>query len=79
MQSSKDLDGLRPVLVAKSPPRKPEITGNSYIRVNVSAWQIQKWMLTVIYWMDHRVPNERVRESTHGAEGVYNPIGGTTI
>jgi hypothetical protein len=44
-----------------------------------SAWQIQKWMLTVIYWMEHRVPNGRARESTQGAEGVCNPIGGTTI
>jgi hypothetical protein len=31
---------------------------------------IQKWMLTVIYWMEHRVPNEGARESTQGAEGV---------
>jgi hypothetical protein len=22
-----------------------------------SAWQIQKWMLTVFYWMEHRAPN----------------------
>jgi hypothetical protein len=36
-------------------------------------------MLTVIYWMEHRVPNEGARESTQGAEGVCNPIGGTTI
>jgi hypothetical protein len=40
-----------------------------------SAWQIQKWMLTVIYWMEHRAPNE----STQGAKGVCNPIGGTAI
>ena len=26
-----------------------------------------------------RVPNEGARESTQGAEGVGNPIGGTTI
>jgi hypothetical protein len=44
-----------------------------------SAWQIQKWMLTVIYWMEHRAPSEGPRESTHGANGVCNPIGGTTI
>ena len=44
------------------------------------AWQIQKWMLTVIYWMEHRVPNEGARESTQRAEGVCcNPIGGKTI
>ena len=36
-----------------------------------SAWQIQKWMLTLI--------NGEARESTQGAEGFCNPIGGTTI
>jgi len=43
------------------------------------AWQTQKWMLTVRYWMEHRAPNGGARESTQGAEGVCNPIGGTTI
>ena len=32
-----------------------------------SAWQIQRWMFTVLYWMEYRVPNEGAREST-GAE-----------
>jgi hypothetical protein len=36
-------------------------------------------MLTVIYWMEHRAPNGGARESTQGAEGICNPIGGTTI
>jgi hypothetical protein len=40
---------------------------------------VQKWMFTVIYWMEHRAPNGGARESTQGAEGVCNPIGGTTI
>jgi hypothetical protein len=40
---------------------------------------IQKWMLTVIYKMEHRTPNGESRESTQGAEGVCNPIGKTTI
>jgi hypothetical protein len=44
-----------------------------------SAWQIQKWMLTVICWMEHRAPNGGARESTQGAEGVCSPIGRTTI
>jgi hypothetical protein len=44
-----------------------------------SAWQIQKWMLTLIYKMEHRVPNVESRESTQGAEGVCIPIGGTAI
>jgi hypothetical protein len=29
-----------------------------------NACQIQKWMLTVIYWMEHRAPNGGAREST---------------
>jgi hypothetical protein len=37
------------------------------------------WMLTVIYRMEHRAPNGEARESTQGAEGVCNPVGGTTI
>jgi hypothetical protein len=36
-------------------------------------------MLTVIYRMEHRAPNGGARESTQGAGGVCNPIGGTTI
>jgi hypothetical protein len=43
------------------------------------AWQTQKWMLTVNYWMNHRAPNGGARESTQEAKGVCNPIGGTTI
>jgi hypothetical protein len=47
------------------------------LRGSASAWQIQKWMLAVIHWTEHRVPNEGARESTQGAEGVCSPIGGT--
>jgi hypothetical protein len=36
-------------------------------------------MLTVIYKMEHRAPNGEARERNQGAEGVCNPIGGTTI
>jgi hypothetical protein len=36
-------------------------------------------MLTAIYKMEHRTPNEEARESTQGAEGVCNRIGGKTI
>jgi hypothetical protein len=36
-------------------------------------------MLTVIYKMEYRVPNGEAREISQGAEGVCNPIGGTTI
>jgi hypothetical protein len=41
--------------------------------------QIQNWMLTVSYWMEHRALNEGARESAQGAKGVDNSIGGTTI
>jgi hypothetical protein len=34
---------------------------------------------SVIHWMEHKVPNGGARESTQGAKGVCNPIGGTTI
>jgi hypothetical protein len=44
-----------------------------------SACQIQKWMFTVIHWMEHRDPNGGTRESTPGAEGVCILIGVTTI
>jgi hypothetical protein len=43
------------------------------------AWQTQKWMLTVSYWMEHRAPNGGARESIQGAKGICNPIGGTTL
>jgi hypothetical protein len=36
-------------------------------------------MLTVIYWKEHRALNGGAGESTQEAEGVCNPIGGTTI
>jgi hypothetical protein len=42
-------------------------------------WQIQKWLLTVSYWIEHRAPNGGARENTQGAKGVCSPIGGTTI
>ena len=49
------------------------------LRGSASAWQIQKWMLTVICLMEYRAPSKGARESTQGAEGVCSPIGGTTI
>jgi hypothetical protein len=49
------------------------------LRGSARAWQIQKWMLTAIYWTEHRVPNEGARESTQGAKGVWSSLGGTTI
>ena len=38
-----------------------------------------KWVLTVSYWMDHRAPNGGAKESTQGAKGICNLIGGKTI
>jgi hypothetical protein len=63
-------------------PERFLLTGPRYsylLSGSASAWQIQKWMLTVIYWMEHSAPNEGARESTQRAKGVCNPIGGTTI
>jgi hypothetical protein len=39
-----------------------------------SAWQIQKWMLTVMYRIEHRAPSRGARESAQGAERVCNPF-----
>jgi hypothetical protein len=39
----------------------------------------QKWILIVIYWVEHRAPNEGARGNTQGVKGVCNPIGGLTI
>jgi hypothetical protein len=43
------------------------------------AYQTQKWMPSVSYWMDHRAPNGGARESNQGAKGICNSIGGSTI
>ena len=45
----------------------------------ICAWQAQKWMLTVSYWMEHRAPNGGARESTQVAEEVCKPIVRRTI
>ena len=61
---------------------KSLLTGAWYsclLRGSASARQIQKWMLKVIHWIEHRFPNEGARESTQGDERVCSPIGGTTI
>ena len=58
------------------------LTGTWYsclLRGTTSAWQIQNWMFTVIHWKEHKVSNEGARESTQGAEEVWNPIGQTSI
>jgi hypothetical protein len=37
------------------------------------------WMHAAKYWTELGDPNEEVRARTEGAEGVYNPIGSTTV
>ena len=59
--------------------RKILLKGPCYSCLCLSAWQIQKWMLTVIYKMEHRAPNGGARERTQRDEGVCNSIGGTTL
>jgi len=49
------------------------------LRGSATAWQIQKWMLTIIHWAEHKVPNEGARESTQRTEGVCGPLGRSTI
>jgi hypothetical protein len=49
------------------------------LRGFVSAWQVQRGMLTANHCFEHRVPSGEVRERTEGAEEVCNPIGRTTI
>ena len=44
-----------------------------------SGRSMSKALSTVSYWMDHRAPNGGARESTQGAKGICNPIGGTTL
>jgi hypothetical protein len=43
------------------------------LRGSASAWQIQKWMLTVIHWTEHRVPNEGDREILRELKGTEAP------
>jgi hypothetical protein len=42
-------------------------------------YSVSKIFSSVSYWMDHRAPNGGARESTQGAKGICNPIGGTTL
>ena len=47
----------------------------SYEAMPVPGKYRSRW--SVIYKMEHRAPNGRARESTQGAKGICNPIGGT--
>jgi hypothetical protein len=39
------------------------------MRGSASAWQIQKWMITVIQWMEHWVSHEEAREIPRKLKG----------
>jgi hypothetical protein len=52
---------------------------NCLQRASASAWQIQKWMFTIIYLTEQKVPSEGGRESIQGSEGVWSPLEGTSI
>ena len=49
------------------------------LRGSVSAWQIQKWMLSDNHCIEHSIPNGGAREKTEGAKYVCMPIEETTI
>ena len=52
------------------------LTGAWYgclLRGSVSAWLIQKWMLTAIHWTEHRILNEGARENAQEAKGFVAP------
>jgi hypothetical protein len=63
--------------------RKTNSTMDAYPDIAVSCETMpgpsKHRMFTVSYWMDHRAPNRGARESTQGAKGNCNPIGGTRI
>jgi len=62
--------------------KKCMLTGAWYsclLRGSARAWQIQRQVLTANQWTENWVPNGGVRERIEGAEGVFNPIGRTTI
>jgi hypothetical protein len=50
-----------------------EICYSCLLRGSASAWLIQKWMLTVIYWTEHRVPNEEPEKITRELKGFAAP------
>jgi hypothetical protein len=50
-----------------------------FLRVSARTWHIQMQMLAANHWIEHRVPNGGVKQSTEWVEGVCSPIGGTTI
>jgi hypothetical protein len=74
------MEGFTQGSIPKQPLNTDTIAYSSKILLNnpdivlllcyASAWQIQKWKLTVIYWMEHRASNRGGRESTQRAEGT---------
>ena len=54
-------------------PKRFFLAGSCLLRDSTSAWQIQKWMFTVIHWTEHRVPNEGARKVPKGLKGFAAP------
>ena len=50
-----------------------EVTYSCLLRGSTSAWQIHKWMLTVIHWTEHKVPNEGARVIPRELKGTEAP------
>jgi len=55
-----------------------EVRYECLLRGSARDFLIQMRMLAANRWTEHGDPNGGVRERTEGAEGVCNPIGGTT-
>jgi hypothetical protein len=43
------------------------------LRDSDSAWQIQKWMLTIIHWTEHKVHNEELKKVPKELKGSEAP------
>jgi hypothetical protein len=54
-------------------------TGKDWQEPTGIKFSVNNWDHKQLHKMEHRAPNGEARESTQGAEGVCNPIGGTTI
>ena len=67
-------------LITDNPNNSIKMWGKELNRIlNRGILNGREMILTAYHWTQHRVPNERTRERTQGAEGVCSPIGGTTI
>jgi hypothetical protein len=58
---------------------KNDLTDRSLIELSPERVPIQMWRYTAKHWPERREPNGEVRARTIGAEGVFSPIGITTV